>query len=100
MSQDVVSLLFPGDSADLLPAYAGGARSWHASGMPAPDVAVVAHADQGLLVTLVWGEGMDHHEFGAHMLTLVQSGELPRPQVQHGVLATQDWAALQGATTT
>jgi hypothetical protein len=94
VTQDVVSLLFPGDSQALLPRYAQGAQSWQAAGGAQPESIVAAHTEDGLLVTLVWAEGHDHHEFGSHMLTLVRAEELPRPRVTHGLLITNSWDHL------
>jgi hypothetical protein len=94
VSREVVSVLFEGDASDLLHRYAEGARRWDERGGVRPESAVIALGDGGLLVTLVWGEGVDHHDFGAHMLSVISELGLPRPTVNHGVLATPDWYGL------
>jgi hypothetical protein len=94
MTQDVVNLLFAGDSHALLPRYAEGARRYRAGGGTAPEQVVIAHCDAGLHVTLVWGEGVNHEELGRHMLGLLQELEMPFPRVDHGTLATASWESL------
>lgn len=97
MAQDVIALLFAGDSKALLPNYAEGARSFGQSGGTAPEHIVVAHSPEGLLVTLVWGDGVDHEKFGRHMLGLIGELGLPFPRVNHGTLETSSWTALTAA---
>jgi hypothetical protein len=94
MAQDVVSLLFAGDSRTLLPLYQDGVRRYRDSGGPSPERLVVAHGEEGLMVTLVWGDGFDHEQLGHHMLTLIAELGLPRPQATHGDLVTTSWADL------
>lgn len=96
MAQDVVTLLFAGDSADLLPRYADGVRQFRDTGGVAPEHLVVAHGDQGLNVTLVWGEGVDHELLGRFLLGRLDQLGLPMPRVDHGTLATTSWDALAG----
>lgn len=94
MAQDVINLLFPGDSDDLLPRYAGGVRQFSETGGTAPEHLVVAHSDAGLHVTLVWGDGVDHELLGHFLLGRLGELGLPRPEVNHGTLATTSWDAL------
>ncbi len=94
MSQDVVILHFPGDPEVLLAAYAEAARRWQASGGVAPETVVTARGETGLLVTLVWGPGVGHDGFGAHVQRLLEPLALPFPRVDHGLLATADWSTL------
>lgn len=94
MAQDVVSLLFAGDSRALLPLYQDGVRRYHESGHPSPEALVVAHGAEGLMVTLVWGDGVDHEQLGRHMLGLITELGLPRPRATHGELVTASWADL------
>lgn len=94
MAQDVVSLLFAGDSSALLEKYQHGVRRYSDAGGTAPAQVVVAHCDDGLLVTLVWGEGVDHDQLGRHMLGTLTDLGLPFPRVTHGTLATTSWAEL------
>jgi hypothetical protein len=91
MAKDVVSLIFPGDAADLLPRYTEAARRW--DGLR-PEQAVIAHGDNGLMVTVVWGEGIAHDLLGKHMVGLLEELGLPFPQVQHGTLAAASWEQL------
>lgn len=98
MPQDVIAALFPGDSADLLPRYAEGARRFRESGGTAPERVVVAHSADGLVVNLVWGEGTDHEHFGRHMLGLLDELGLPFPRLSHGTLATASWDALSSVS--
>jgi hypothetical protein len=46
------------------------------------------------MVTLVWGEGVDHEQLGRHMLGLLAQLGLPRPQATHGELVTTSWVDL------
>jgi hypothetical protein len=92
MAQDVVSLLFAGDSRTLLPRYQDGVRRYRENGGPAPERLVVAHGEDGLMVTLVWGDGVDHEQLGRHMLAMIADLGLPRPQAAHGDLVTTSWA--------
>ena len=94
MSQDVVTLLFPGDSAQLLPRYAEAAHRFRDGGNPSPDQTIVAHTDDGLLVVLVWGQGVNHDRLGAHVQGLLGELELPFPRVDHGTLAVDSWETL------
>lgn len=94
MAQDVVNLLFPGDSRDLLERYADGVRQFSQDGGTPPEQLVIAHADEGLHVTLVWGEGVDHELLGHFLLGRLGELGLPRPQVVHGTLATSSWESL------
>jgi hypothetical protein len=94
MAQDVVSLLFAGDSRTLLPLYQDGVRRYRESGGPSPEGLVVAHGEDGLIVTLVWGEGVDHEQLGRHMLGQLAQLGLPRPQATHGELVTTSWVDL------
>jgi hypothetical protein len=98
MAQDVIALLFAGDSKALLPNYAEGARRFQQSGGTPPEDIVVAHSPEGLLVTLVWGEGVDHETFGRHMLGLLGELGLPFPRISHGTLETSSWTALTSST--
>ena len=94
MAQDVISLVFPGEPRQLLDRYAEGARRWQHAGRVAPENIVVAAANDGLLVTLVWGEGVDHHDFGSHMLGLLDELGLPFPNVTHAEVFTDSWMDL------
>lgn len=94
MAQEVINLLFPGDSNDLLPRYAAGVRQFTDSGGVPPQQIVIAHGEQGLHVTLVWGEGIDHELLGHFMLHRLDELGLPRPQASHGTLATASWHSL------
>jgi hypothetical protein len=94
MAQDVINLLFPGDSTDLLRRYADGVRQFRENGGAAPESLVVGHSDEGLHVTLVWGEGVDHELLGRFLLARLADLGLPRPQVNHGSLATTSWDEL------
>lgn len=94
MPQDVIALMFPGNSEELLPRYAEGARRYRDNGGTAPEQVVVAHGDEGLLVSLVWGEGVSHELFGRHMLGLLTELDLPFPRVDHGTVATSSWDSL------
>jgi hypothetical protein len=94
MAQDVVSLLFAGDSRTLLPLYQDGVRRFRQSGGTAPECLVVAHGEEGLMVTLVWGDDVDHEQLGRHMLAAISELGLPRPRATHGHLATTSWADL------
>jgi hypothetical protein len=94
MAQDVVSLLFAGDTRVLLPLYQDGVRRYRASAGPSPERLVVAHGDDGLMVTLVWGDGVNHDQLGRHMLALIGELGLPRPHATHGDLVTTSWADL------
>lgn len=94
MAQDVVNLLFAGDSRDLLKRYADGVRLFSQTGGTAPEQLVIAHSDDGLHVTLVWGEGVDHELLGRFLLGRLEDLGLPRPQVIHGTLATTSWGSL------
>lgn len=94
MAQDVVNLLFAGSSEDLLPRYAEGVRRFVDTGGPAPEQVVIAHGDDGLHVTLVWGEGVDHERLGRFMMGLLGELGLPMPTVSHGTLATASWNQL------
>jgi hypothetical protein len=98
MAQDVVSLLFAGDSRTLLPLYQDGVRRYRESGGTAPERLVVAHGEQGLMVTLVWGDGVDHEQLGRHMLSVIGELGLPRPQATHGDLVTTSWADLAASS--
>lgn len=97
MAQEVVGLLFPGDSRSLLTRYAEGARRFEDGGGTPPERLVVAHCDEGLHVTLVWGDGVDHELLGRHMLGLLSELEMPFPDVHHGRLATTSWQDLTAA---
>ena len=97
MNQDVINLLFAGNSADLLPRYAEGVRQFRNTGGEAPEHLVIAHSDEGLHVTLVWGEGIDHELLGHFLLGKLDELGLPRPRVNHGTLAMTSWDALAGA---
>ena len=94
MAQDVINILFAGDSHDLLPRYAEGVRRFTENGGTPPEQVVVAHCDEGLHVTLVWGEGIDHELLGRHMGGLIGELGLPMPRVDHGTLETTSWSAL------
>jgi hypothetical protein len=94
MDQDVVILQFTGDADALLSAYAEAARQWQVAGGQAPQTAVTSRAESGLLVALVWGAGVGHDAFGAHVQQLLDPLALPFPRVDHGLLATSDWSAL------
>jgi hypothetical protein len=94
MAQDVVSLLFPGDARDLLPRYREGTKRYAETGAPSPEHLVVATSDEGLMITLVWGEGIDHEQLGRHMLSSLTELGLPFPRPTHGVLVTASWAEL------
>ncbi len=94
MSLDVVTLLFPGNSAQLLPRYAEAAHRFRDGGSTGPDQTIVAHTDDGLLVVLVWGQGVGHDRFGAHVQGLLGELELPFPRVDHGTLAADSWETL------
>jgi hypothetical protein len=94
MAQDVVNLLFAGDSLDLLPRYADGVRQYRETGGAPPEHLVIAHSDEGLHVTLVWPEGVDHEGLGRFLLGRLGELDLPRPRVNHGTLATTSWNAL------
>lgn len=94
MAQDVVNLLFPGDSRALLPCYAEGLREFSQTGGTPPERLVIAHSEEGLHVTLVWGEGVDHELLGRFLLGRLDKLGLPRPQVVHGTLATTSWKSL------
>jgi hypothetical protein len=96
MTQDVINLLFPGDSNELLPRYAEGVRRFAETGGVAPEQVVVAHSEQGLRVTLVWGEGIDHELLGRFMLGSLGELGLPMPRVDHASLAAVSWDALAG----
>lgn len=98
MTQDVINLLFAGDSHDLLPRYGDGIRRFRDSGGVGPEQLVVAHSDQGLHVTLVWGEGVDHELLGHFLLGRLTELGLPRPTVNHGTLATTSWNTLSAVT--
>lgn len=99
MAQDVINLLFPGDSSDLLARYAEGVRQFNRTGGRAPEQVVIAHSGAGLNVTLVWGEGVDHELLGRFMLSRIDDLGLPFPQVSHGTLATTSWDALTEVAT-
>lgn len=94
MAQDVVNLLFAGDSAELLPRYAAGVRQFDDAGGVAPEQVVVAHGSAGLNVTLVWGDGVDHELLGRFLLGRLGELGLPMPRVDHGTLATSSWDDL------
>ena len=94
MDQDAVILQFAGDADVLLAAYAEAARRWQVAGGKAPQTAVTACAETGLLVALVWGPGVGHDDFGRHVQQLLEPLALPFPRVDHGVLATADWQTL------
>lgn len=94
MAQDVINLLFPGDSHELLPRYAAGVGRFRDEGGTAPQDLVIAHSEQGLHVTLVWGEGVDHELLGRFLFGRLAELGLPMPQVNHGTLATNSWDAL------
>lgn len=96
MAQDVVNVLFPGDSRDLLARYADGVRGFNQTGGTPPENVVIAHTDEGLHVTLVWGEGVDHELLGRFLLGRLDDLGLPRPRVIHGTLATTSWGSLTG----
>lgn len=100
MAQDVVNVLFAGDSHALLPRYAEGVRRFHDTGGTAPEQLVIAHSDEGLSVTLVWGEGIDHEHLGHFLLGRLDDLGLPRPQVNHGTLATNSWDSLTSLAAT
>lgn len=94
MAQEVINALFAGDSHDLLPRYAEGIRRFRAAGGAAPEQFALAHSDEGLRVTIVWGDGVSHEVLGTHMIGLIGELGLPRPQVSHGTLATTSWTSL------
>jgi hypothetical protein len=94
MAQDVVSLLFAGDSRTLLPLYQDGVRRYREAGGPSPERLVAAHGEEGLMVTLVWGDGVDHEQLGRHMLAVIAELGLPRPRATHGELVTTSWSDL------
>jgi hypothetical protein len=94
MDQDVVLLHFTGDPDALLTAYAEAARLWQVAGGTEPQTALTARAENGLLVTLVWGPGVGHDDFGRHVQGLLEPLALPFPRVDHGILATGDWPTL------
>lgn len=96
MAQDVITLLFPGDSQELLPRYAEGVRRFRESGGTAPEQLTIAHNDEGLQVNLVWPEGVDHQLLGNHMRGLLDELALPFPRASHGTLATTSWEELTG----
>ena len=97
MAQDVVTLMFAGDSRALLPRYAEGVWRYQDGGGTAPENVVVAHGDAGLVVTLVWSEGVSHELLGRHMLGLLQELDLPFPRIDHGTLVTTSWDDLAAA---
>jgi hypothetical protein len=97
MAQDVVNLLFAGDSVDLLPRYAAGARRYREAGGQAPEQVVVAHCDAGLHVTLVWPEAVSHEQLGRHMLDSLEELGLSFPRLDHGTLASASWESLTAA---
>ena len=99
MAQDVVNLLFPGDARQLLPRYAEGTSQFSRAGGTPPEMLVVAHTTEGLHVTLVWGEGVDHEHLGQFLLSRLEQLDLPRPQVSHGTLAMTSWQQLTAAAT-
>ena len=97
MAQDVVSLLFAGDSQTLLPLYQDGLRRYRETSGPSPEHLVVAHGEEGLMVILVWGDGVDHEQLGHHMLAAIGELGLPRPRATHGDLVTTSWNDLTAA---
>lgn len=94
MAQEVINALFAGDSHDLLPRYAEGIRRFREAGGIPPEQFAVAHTDEGLHVTLVWGEGISHGLLGNHMRGVIGELGLPLPSVSHGTLATTSWDAF------
>jgi hypothetical protein len=100
VSQDVIALLFPGNSDELLPRYAEAARRFRDSGGTAPEHIVVAHGEDGLLISLVWGPDVSHELLGRHMLGLLTELGLPFPRVNHATLATDSWDALTASAAT
>lgn len=99
MAQDVINLVFVGDSQELLHRYAEGISQFHAAGGTPPEQLVIAHSDEGLRVTLVWGDSVDHELLGHFLLERLDQLGLPRPQVSHGTLATTSWDSLTAAPT-
>lgn len=97
MTQEVINALFAGDSAELLPRYAEGIRRFVDAGGTPPEQVVVAHAADGLHVTLLWGEGVSHEVLGTHMRGLIGELGLPLPTVSHGTLAAASWDELTAA---
>ena len=94
MAQEVINALFTGDSQDLFPRYAEGIRRFRAADGTPPEQVVIAHTDEGLHVTLVWGEGVSHDILGTHMRSLIGELGLPMPRGNHGTLATTSWSSL------
>ena len=94
MAQEVINALFAGNSQELLPRYAEGIRRFREAGGVAPEQFTVAHSDEGLHVTLVWGDGIGHELLGNHMRGLIGELGLPLPQVNHGTLATTSWESF------
>ncbi|MGN6722501.1 MAG: hypothetical protein ACTHJM_07805 [Marmoricola sp.] len=94
MAQEVINALFAGDSHDLFPRYAEGIRRFRAAGGVAPEQLAIAHSDEGLRVTLVWGDGISHGLLGNHMRGVIDELGLPLPEVSHGTLATTSWESL------
>ena len=100
MTQDVVSLVFPGDSADLLPRYEEGLRRYVRRGGTAPQQILVSHGEEGLMVTLVWPDGVSHEVLGDFMRASIAELGLPFPRADHGTLAATSWPVpTAGATT-
>lgn len=98
MVQDVINLLFAGDSHDMLAKYAEGARRYRESGGAAPEHFTAALTDEGLLISLIWPEGVSHEGLGRHMLDMLDELGLPFPRVSHGELALTSWETLTGGT--
>lgn len=98
MAQDVINLLFAGDSHDMLTRYAEGARRYREAGGTAPEQFTAALSDEGLLVSLVWAEGVSHEGLGRHMIGMLDELGLPFPRVSHGELALTSWDTLTGGT--
>jgi hypothetical protein len=94
MAQDVVNLLFAGDSEDLLSRYGKGLRLFREAGGVAPEQVVVAQGDAGLYVTLVWSEHVPHDELGKFLLTRLGELGLPMPRVDHATLTAASWDSL------
>ncbi|MDL9979002.1 hypothetical protein [Microbacterium candidum] len=91
MAQDVVSLLFAGDPSDLFPRYEEGLRRYTG---PAPEQILVSHGEEGLMVTLVWPDGVSHETLGEFMRASIGDLGLPFPRADHGTLAASSWPVL------
>ena len=94
MAKEVISLLFEGDAPTLLAGYREGVRRYRESGAAAPEQIIVAESSEGLMVTLVWGESVDHEGLGRFMRGVIEELGLPLPRPTHGTLSTNSWTQL------